>query len=269
MDTRTPLPYVAISSRSIRLLFFAALACGLTSATDALARDDDGLRWKYSIGVDYSRGDYGIEEDTEIVFLPFSVEASGKRTRFKFTIPIINVDGPSAIAIDADGNETIESSGLGGFGQMSGRFGWFIEPFHRRAPWLELSTKVSAPTESDDSLGSGEWSFSAQLDLFQRYGRVSPFGRFGRKFYADRLDDRFYTSIGSSFRITPTFSLGASYDWTQASTSGADDGHDIVGFASMKLDSVWSIGPYGLAGLTDGSPDYGVGMTIHFRPGNR
>ncbi|MDP6977994.1 MAG: hypothetical protein QF570_05245 [Myxococcota bacterium] len=152
---------------------------------------------------------------------------------------------------------------------MSARMGWFVSPFHHYLPWFELSTRVSAPTESNDSLGSGEWSFSLQVDAFKRIGAISPFGRFGRKFYVDRLDDRFYSSIGTSYRVTDGFSLGASYDWSQASSSGVDDGHDVVGFASFKLDSVWSLGPYALAGLTDGSPDYGFGMTITFRPTNR
>lgn len=266
LPLREPAPLSIARGRSGFATLVAWMALGMTLLASAKAFAEGDIRWKYSVGFDYSRGDYGIDEDTEIVFLPLSIEASGETSRFKLTLPFLNVQGPSSIAIDAEGNERIESDSRAGFGQLSAQLGWFLRPFHRYVPWFEFSTRVTAPTESDDALGSGVWAVSLQVDAFARYGEVSPFARIGRKFYTERLDDRFYSSIGASYRVASRLSLGASYDWSQASSPGNDDGHDLIGFASYRLDPAWSLGPYVGAGLSDGSPDWGLGMTISFRP---
>ncbi len=245
-------------------------ALTLLLSVPAGAVDGDKLAVKYSLGFDYSKGDYGVDESTEILFMPFSIETAFRSFRAKLTVPFVNIDGPTAIILDAQGNEDFESSSLGGLGQVTGRVGYFIAPFHEYAPWLETTVKVSAPTESKDSLGSGKWAFSLQADAFKRVARVTPFARLGRTFYSgSRLDDRFYTSVGASARIIEKLSAGLSYDWFEASSSGISDTHGMVFFASIKPNRHISVGPYGLIGLSEGSPDFGVGLTFNLRIGKK
>ncbi len=226
------------------------------------------LRLKYSVGFDYSRGDYGLEEDTEIFFAPLSVEADIFPFLVKLTVPFVAIDGPSSIApgnvISVSDYVTESSVGLG---QVTGRLSYLISPFHEAAPWLELAGKLAIPTESDDALGSGKWAFSLQVEGFKQYGRLTGFAHLGRTFFSgSRLDDRFYTSIGASLRMTGRLSAGLAYDWSEASSDGVEDAHDLVGFAAVKINQKWSIGPYASLGLSDGTPDYGVGFSLSFRP---
>jgi hypothetical protein len=244
----------------------AALAS--TGLLSSAAKASSEIWFQYATGFDYSRGDYGIDRETEVVYVPFSVEANYGMFRGQVTLPFIWIDGPTAIALDANDNETgTDSKAIDGLGQITARVGYFVAPFHEAAPWFEFSTRMTAPSESDDSLGSGKWAFSLQADAFKRYGRVTPFTRFGRTFYTGtRLDDRLYASIGSSFQLTDKISIGISYDWFEATISGISDTQDFVGFASMSMGKLWSFGPYGLAGLSKSSPDYGIGFSFTYRP---
>lgn len=263
MPIRFRFPASGVSPALFASLFFALLF-----AAGAMADEASDVRFKYSMGFDYSRGDYGIDRDTEIFFVPISVEANYDSFRAKLTLPFVSIDGPTGIAIDSNGGESgVDPKSYGGLGQVSGRVGYFVAPFHAAAPWFEFTGKMSAPTESEDALGSGKWAFSLQTDAFKRVGRITPFARLGRTFYTgSRLDDRLYTSIGSSFVLTEFVSTGIAYDWFEATTSDVVDTHDLVGFASIKVGKLWSFGPYALAGLSNGSPDYGVGFSFVYRP---
>ncbi|MFT5444475.1 MAG: hypothetical protein ACI8W3_003531 [Myxococcota bacterium] len=244
---------------------FAMLSIMVAGASHAESQSDFHL--KYSMGIDYSRGDYGIEDPTKILFVPLSVEANFTSFRIRATLPFVAISGPTSIALDSDNNaDGYDTNSYEGFGQMSWKLGYFISPIHELAPWLEASVKLTMPTESNDSLGSGEWGFSMQMDAFKRYGRFTPFARIGGTFYSGhRLKDRLYTSIGTSFSVTERISAGVAHDWFEASIDNVEDTNDIVAFASFRTENRWSIGPYALAGLSDGSPDYGVGLTFTYR----
>ena len=253
-------------TQALVLSLCAALAS--TGFLSSAAKASSEVWFQYATGFDYSRGDYGIDRETEIVYVPLSVEANYGMFRGKVTLPFISIDGPTAIALDANNNETgTDSKAINGLGQITTSVGYFVAPFHEAAPWFEFSTRVTAPSESDDALGSGEWAFSLQADAFKRYGRVTPFTRFGRTFYTGtRLDDRLYASIGSSFQLIDKISIGISYDWFEATISGVSDTQDFVGFASMRMGKLWSFGPYALAGLSKSSPDYGIGFSFTYLP---
>ncbi len=255
---------------SRHLATVAALLFLLPAPSLVMAEEDEAtdLRLKYSLGFDYSRGAYDIEEDTEIFFIPLSIEADWFPVLVKLTVPFVAIDGPSGFTPGnvTSGSDYITES-TAGLGQVTARLSYLVLPFHEAAPWLELSGKVTAPTETDDALGSGQWAFSLQAEAFKQYGSLTGFTHLGRTFYTgSRLDDRFYASIGASFRMTRRFSAGLAYDWFEASSNWIEDTHTLVAFAAVKANKKWSIGPYGLLGLSSGSPDYGVGVSFSFRP---
>ncbi len=221
------------------------------------------VRWKYSTGLDYSRGDFGLEDDTELIYVPVSVEADFFPVRVKLMLPFLSIEGPSSVPIAGGGSATKRSSGLG---QMVGSIGYLWVPSSKALPFVEGSGKLNAPSETSADLGNGAWAISLQVDAFKRFGPLSAFANFGRKFYVDStLDNRFYTSVGASLRLHERLNVGLAYDWYQASTNSVEDTHQISPFVGVKLGSQWSVGPYALVGLSDGAPDYGLGFTMSLR----
>jgi hypothetical protein len=222
---------------------------------------------KWSTGFDFSRGDYGLERDTTLYYVPVSVTIDYDRFRARVSIPFLVSSGPTQI----DTLETITDSGdQRGLGQLQLAGSYLFDPFFEGLPYVELSTKVSAPTETSSSLGTGLWAIALQADLFQRLGRTTPYLSAGRKFSIecgcnDRLKHRFYASVGASFSLTEEIGLGIAYDWLEAARREASDSHEIVPYASLQLNQNWSIGPYAVFGLSDGSPDYGVGFSPSVR----
>lgn len=221
------------------------------------------VRWKYSTGVDYSRGDYGLDSDTQILFMPLSVEADFFPVRVKLTIPFISIHGPSGVLFDGSVNDTGRSTGLG---QVIGSVGYLWVPPSESLPFVEFTGKLTAPTETSDDLGSGEWAVALHGDAFKSFGSVSTFGRFGRKFYTgSTLDDRFYASAALGFRVSDRVQLGMAYDWFQASIDSVKDTHQLSPYAGFKFRNNWSFGPYGIIGLSDGAPEWGLGFTLSVR----
>jgi hypothetical protein len=272
MRPRNRLRSTCFSIIAARVLLIALGSVVLVGALPAQATEEDPAEAtpvfvKWSTGFDFSRGDYGLEKDTTLYYVPLSVTIDYDRFRARVSIPFLVSSGP----IQIDTLETITDSGeQRGLGQLRLAGSYLFDPLAEALPYVELSTKVTAPTETSSSLGTGLWAVALQADLFQRLGRITPYLSVGRKFYIecgcdDRLKHRFYTSVGASFALTQEIGLGIAYDWLEAARKEASDSHEIVPYASLQLNQNWSIGPYAVFGLSDGSPDYGVGFSLSVR----
>ncbi len=252
------------------LLFSLGFTASPSFAEDEGLESEPGswwsdARWKYSTGFDYSRGDFGLDEDTVYYYVPLSIEADFFPVRAKITIPLLSVDGPSGVLVDseADGSSSRET----GLGQIVASVGYLWVPPSTAIPYLEMTGKVTLPTETSNDLGNGEWAFAIQADVFKRFGELTIFGTFGRKLYTGSSpDDRFYASGGASVGVHSRVELGVAYDWYEANVDSVRDTHQISPFVGIKVDRHWSVGPYGLIGLSEGAPDYGVGFSLSWRP---
>ncbi len=255
-------------SASVILVFLIQSVAALSAR--GIEEDRVGLTpvlLQWSTGFDFSRGDYGLDQDTTVYYVPLGVTIDYDRFRARVSIPFLVSSGPTRI----DSLETVTDSGeRRGLGQLQLSGSYLFDPISEGLPYLELSTKVTAPTETSSSLGTGLWALALQADFFQRVGRFTPYLSAGRKFYIecgcdDRLKHRFFASVGSSFALTETIDLGLGYDWLEAAVKGVSDSHEIVPYASLRLNQNWSLGPYAVFGLSDGSPDYGVGFSLSVR----
>lgn len=258
-----------LCSRAIAVLLFslAVAAESRANATEEDSAKSTPLIVKWSTGFDFSRGEYGLDEDTTLYYVPLSVTVDYERFRTKVSIPFLVSSGPTQIDTTKQVTDSGEQIGLGQL-QVDGSY--LFDPPAEGLPYVELSAKVAAPTETRSVLGTGLWAIALQADLFQRFGRLTPFLSGGRKFYIecgceDRLDHRFYASAGATLSLTEDVSLGVAYDWIEAAIEEASDSHEIVPYASFRLNQGWSVGPYAVFGLSDGSPDYGVGFSLSVR----
>src|SRR5262245_10950112 len=80
-------------------------AATLTAAPlAALAAADDLVTW--SVGAEYSSGDYGAPQKTDIFYVPFSVKYETGRWAYRATVPYVEITGPGNV-IGAGGDRIV------------------------------------------------------------------------------------------------------------------------------------------------------------------
>lgn len=270
-----------------------ALYSAILSIAGALAFQEAGAsEWKYTLGTDISSGDYGDSADTDIVSTPFTVSYSpSDKWTFKASLPWIQMEGPGGVIPGGDGGivfgngngvgngrpgngnggdtETTrtEESGLGDL-WLTGTYS--LEPVAER--WFfDLSGKYKVPTADEaKGLGTGEADYTLQAEVFTLAGNFTPFATLARKFKGDlpewEINDVWYTSVGSGYRLDEQNSVGMSLDYQQATTDTGDASTELFGYFNHKLTPRWSGMVYAHLGLADGSPDQGVGFQLSYRP---
>jgi hypothetical protein len=258
------------TNKTIAALFFATT---LTSAGAAA----DG--WKFSTGLDFSSGDYGQDKDTDITYLPFSASYNTGPWTAKLTVPWIRIDGPGGVVGAGDGLVVIKPKNKGapvapstttsesGLGDVWASMKYEVESFPAEMGNLDLTGKIKFPTADDnDGLGTGEVDYTFQADYAKPMGRLTPLLTAAYKVKGDpdgvNLDNVWYVSAGADWRAQDSLNFGATVDFQEASSSGADDALELFTYLSYKLSNTWSVMPYLYFGFSDGSPDEGLGVSL-------
>ncbi len=135
---------------------------------------------------------------------------------------------------------------------------------------LDAGVKVKLGTADREArLGTGENDYSVQADLYKPLGALTVFGTVGYRWYGDppgiELKDVPYWAIGATYRASGTTTFGASYDYRQPTVAGGDALSEITAFIVNRLTQDWRLQLYGLFGLSDGSPDAGLGLLLQYR----
>jgi hypothetical protein len=241
---------------------------------EALAQD--GI-FKFSAGVDYSTGDYGLDDDTDIWYVPFTFKYDAFPWLFRLTVPWLRVEGPGGVVVGADGNPVVvsdqpvrEVETHSGLGDIVAGITYSIAPVRGSAlPFIDFTGKIKFGTaDEDDGLGTGANDYILQVDLAKTYGNTTPLGTLGYKFKGDaddfELDNVWFASLGFSYKLNPAVSGGITLDWQEASTDDGDDQLEAVPFVGWKFDKTWSLSTYGVVGFSEGSPDWGLGAQVTY-----
>lgn len=147
---------------------------------------------------------------------------------------------------------------------------------------------MKLPTaDEDDGLGTGETDYSFQVDLSKGFGDFTPFATIGYKVRGD-LDDGYFFSIGGGWRLTPAVTAGLIYDYSEASVdsrldpgpdgiidtppgaplagddllNSVENSRELVPYLNFKLNDRMSLQSYGVIGLSNNAPDYGLGTQL-------
>lgn len=261
----------------VALLALCALAPSVRAATANAAKRATrapASRIGVSTGFDYSSGEYGESQTTEVWYVPFTVKCEWRsRWILRATVPYLRVTSPGSVVTggdivavsDAGPRETRE-----GLGDVVIGVTYRLDPPHRVLPWIDLTAKVKAPTASQKrGLGTGEVDTTLQVDLMKPFGRLTPFATVAFRFVGDPPDadltDTLSASVGFDWRIAAKLSAGAYYGWRQTASRSLGDAHEIVPFASWKLGGGFSIGPYAEIGLSTAAPDFGAGVSLGYK----
>jgi hypothetical protein len=238
----------------------------------APAAQDGGFA--LSVGGEYTTGDYGTSEDTEIWYFPLTFSYETDRSSLGITVPLVIVDGPGTVVPSIGGGAGMHSgrtatrsqteSGLGDL-LLRGSFNLVMED--RYSPRLDLTGKIKFGTaDRDDNLGTGEDDFAVQVDVERNFDVNQLFGSLGYKFMGDppdiNYDNVLYGTVGAAHRFSDTTSVGLALDAQQAVVDGEEEKLELTVFLSARADPKTKVTGYVLRGLADGSPDWGVGILV-------
>lgn len=250
----------------------------MLAATPALAQDDTYVQ--ISTGIDYSSGDYGDVEDTDMLAIPFGIKYQSGDFYIRASTAWVDVEGPSGV-IPGDGgvnpgrgngggdpepSEVVSRSGLGDVNLTAG-YSFFLGG----STFFDAVGKVKLPTASESkSLGTGSTDFTAQGELLHVVDDISFSLTGGRRFNGSsdlfELNDVWLAGAGVYYSADQ-MTLGLDYEWREGSVDGAPDRSEITGSLTYKLSDSLRLQGYGYTGLADGSPDIGGGLQVLLRLG--
>lgn len=236
--------------------------------------------FQIKVGATYDQGDFGTSDTTRTLFVPVTFKYLGERFDIGVTPSFVIVDTVGGVTF-VEGEPTRTEGAQGrrvtnaGFGDtlVKGRLFLFDDPGPQSPlPSFTPFFKVKIPTADEDrNLGTGKTDYGFGLEFDKQFGRFLLFGDasytvIGSPAGQD-LRNRPAASLGAGWRLSDAFTVSALIDWRRALVSGKDDPTELVGFLTYKVSRTLSFTPNVFVGLTDGSPDFGVGIELAYRFG--
>ena len=249
----------------------AILLVGVTArAEDAVEEQQDERRRFYvsaGLSVGYDTGDFGEDDTTDTYSSSLYAKLEYEPITVKVSIPYVVIDGPAlpnegaAGGVDDDGPRN-------GVGELVTKATYTYFPEKKYVPIVDVSGKLKIPVvDEEDSLGTGKTDVTAGLELTEVLGPVSVFGGGAYSFKGgNRFRNIWLASAGANVRLAKVVSVGLAYDFRQGSLDEKPRGsHELVPSASFRLGDHWRLGPYAIVGLSQNSPDWGVGATLSLK----
>ncbi|HEX2794784.1 MAG TPA: hypothetical protein VHN58_10205 [Croceicoccus sp.] len=235
---------------------------------------------QFSIGADYSTGDYGDLADTKMLAIPVGIKFQGDSFWARATVPYLRIEGPEGV-IPGDGGVSPGPGGgdgttvidtRSGIGDVNLAAGYTI-PLGG-STWFDAIGKVKLPTASKEKfLGTGTTDFTAEGELLHSFGGVSAAVRGGRRFNGSKalypLNDVWQAGAGLYAKAGPKLSLGLDYDWREGALDTSSDRSEATASATYKLSAGLLLQGYGYTGFSGASADLGGGVQILMRFGAR
>jgi hypothetical protein len=248
------------------------------------AHADDGL--SLGVGVDYTSGKYGTDTTTDITSIPFTAKYASGNWTYKASLPWVHVSGNPNVLPGLgeipNSNPHGRGRGQGNSGGGGGGTGTPVDSgsasgigdlrlaatysFDTGSPLgVDLTGNVKIATaDADKGLGTGANDYGVAVDLYRAVGAATLFGgvgytKLGTTQYID-VNGVANANVGASWKVG-TGSVGAMYDYRQAASSASDPRSEVTGFYSLGAGPSGKVQFYATAGLSDGSPDWGGGVS--------
>jgi hypothetical protein len=272
--------------KSKALILVLIAVSGLMFGKPAFAEGE--VKVKLSTGFDYSTGDYGHTEDTEIWYFPIVTKATYGNWSAKITAPYLRIKGPGQVLGGGDAVIVCDdNSGPGkgggcpdsntntntvttesGLGDIIGALTYTVD-LEDYDLYLDFTGKIKVPTADEDKgLGTGETDYTFQLDATKMFGSTYLFGGVGRRFIGDNaqlpLDDIWLFNVGGGYQINKKFGVSVAYDFREAAST-SEDPSEASAYLTYKITKSVTTQLYGVIGLSDGSPETSVGLQLSYK----
>jgi hypothetical protein len=240
------------------------------------AREREHFQLK--VGAAYDQGDFGTPDTSRAAYVPVTLRYLGERWDVAVTGALIHLRSESSVVV-VDGVpvpvERRDETDATGFGDLvfKGRYFAVEDPGPGSPiPTLAPFVKVKVPTaDEDEGLGTGEWDVGLGLEWDKYFDKFYLLGDLSYTFMGDPPDQNFRNrpgaSIGAGTFLTPNVALTGLLDWRRAIVDGREDALELVALLQVRLSRVLTLTPNAFVGLTEGSPDFGVGIELSWRFG--
>lgn len=267
---------IAVNTKQARRRLVAGLSASLATLlpSSALAQQSSSdFSLTASAGTDYSSGDYGSESNTSVVLVPLIVRAKTGDVSLSGSLTYIRISGPGDVVIGPDGEPlpgVPNDSGVRkGLSDLSFGLGYTFGSDAAGAPQFGLSGRVKVPTSRKSAqLGTGKFDYSIRGEVSVPAGRLTPFASIGYRFLGDPdgidLKNGITASIGASTTIGRQV-LIASADYSSSSNDSTPSSRSLFAGYSRPLNDTLNITAYSVLGLSESSPDYGIGLLLSAR----
>ncbi len=213
------------------------------------------------LAFDFSRGKFETDKHLDTLSLQPALRFESDNFAVRGSLPFYRLEG----AIEAGSEAPTETEW--GVGDLSLDFTYTLYPFVRGGPFLDFMTRIKVPT-ANDLFGTGDVDVTVLMSAYQVLGfGVAAIGDFGIRLrggglYRDTLQAAFV--LGS--QAQGSVGMWLAYDWRESPLpSVRSDEHELTPFLSIPLGEQLRVEPYCVIGLSQGSPDWGVGSSIWWR----
>ena len=252
----------------MKKILFAALLFAFSLATKA----DEG-QFGLTSGLDYSTGNYGQTEATRILYVPFIGKYELDRWLVKVTVPWLQIDGPggvtggdSKIIIAENINKHSHESGLGDI--VTGITYTTYQSLEQKLT-LDVGSKVKFATASaDKGLGTGKNDYSAQMDAYKTFDKLTLLGTVGYKvfgkpdFSSYKLSNIWFGTIGAAYKIDAANSAGVLLDLREAAWEFNTNIREYTIYYTHRFNPTYNLQSYITSGDTRSSVDFGAGLML-------
>jgi hypothetical protein len=248
---------------SVAALVFLFLAVATTQAQP--------YPWQVSSSIYKSSGDYGTEEDTDLLYVPVTVRRYLARGDVSVTVPYVEIDSSGGQTVI--GGTVVEGEGGSGTGLgdvvLKGSYGAIQNYDHEF--FLDVVGRLKLPTaDESEGLGTGEADAGAGVELSKRIGtRYVGFGGASYTVIGDPpdtdYDNRVAYDVGLGYQFSPVLTCSVFYEVRTAVSEDSEDDHTVSFYANGRLsDSTRAFAGLDV-GLTDGAADYGYSVGGSYR----
>jgi hypothetical protein len=264
----------------------------------ALTQNVYGEEYRYGFGISPSfiSGDYGTTDNVDVFYLPLVFKLyPSDRVRGSIVVPWVSQSSTQVISAgggfhhiegmnNIDNRRTVSGSGMmmggstGAMGDASaakdresglgdvvlrGEMDLLLETMDNFALVLEGSVKLPTASESK-GLGTGEVDAGIAVELGRYAGSTYYYGRVGYTAVGEPsgadFDNPFLYEGGLGFNASPEVYLSFSLEGRTSIDDDVDNPLEAVVSGDYRLRRDLSLYGYLLAGLSDGSPDFGLGI---------
>ena len=247
------------------------LIAGMLIASPGLSLAADAPTWQYGLSFSYLTGDYGEDEDTDILYTAATVKRYFEKGDITLTVPYLDIDG-GVTFIDGGAEPVAGAGGGSGLGDIILKGRYYATEQDGPLPFIDLVGSIKFPTADEDKgLGTGEADFTMMAEFARRLQNEAwiVLGEIGYTFVGEPsdydVDNRWLYSVGLAYELNPKVTLSGYLDGRTAIIESNEDPLSILMIGEYKFRPDLRLDTLLEVGLNDGAPDLALTFGVRKR----
>jgi len=230
----------------------------------------------FTSGLEYESGDYGTGSTTDLWRVPLEFDYQRDRLSAGIGTELLSArsDGTiitsSMTRMTSVTRSTSGKKSVTGIGDINMYASYRLPGAKDSDVSYHVTGRIKLGTaDSDKGLGTGENDYALEGGARTLFESVILFGNLGYQISGDSATINYrnvwYANGGGIYPLDAKRNVGVMLELSQAATPGFDDPAQLTLFYNQDLANQRHLYFYVLLGLTNGSPDSGVGANLTFK----